>query len=234
MSDDTAPESPRRLHFSRRHIVTGVVLGAASLTAQARQPKANMSPIPTKTFGTWIPRKFGEWKSGDGNGIVLPPPDVLSDRQYDDLASLSYKKADEESVMVCIAYNYEQDGVVQIHRPEVCYPSGGFAITQPTPITVDAGGRDVPALFFTATSAERTEQVLYWTRLGSRFPRQWVDQRWAIALSNIWGVIPDGVLARFSLIGTDAADAQQRLKAFVDEFTAASNKQLKQVLFGTV
>lgn len=135
--------------------------------------------------------------------------------------------------MMLIAYNYKQDGILQIHRPEVCYPAGGYALTETQPLDIDiAPGRVVPAKFFTATGPQRTEQVMYWTRIGTRFPRSWMDQRLAVMESNLRGAIPDGVLMRFSVDSPDRQASIATLREFVAEFLAAAAKPLHRVLLG--
>lgn len=230
-ADSHTPPPP--LAISRRHLVIGAVLGAASLTAQAREPVVKAKPIPTKTFSKWVPRKFNDWVATNGDGIILPPPDVLSDRQYDDLVSLNYFHPDGRVVMLCIAYNYRQDGVVQIHRPEICYNTGGFKMTAAQDLTLNVAGRPVPSKYFSATGPQRTEQILYWTRIGTQFPNDWVDQRLSVIASNIAGVIPDGVLVRFSVASTRPRESLSDLRAFIADFMAAADPRLRQVMLGS-
>src|SRR3546814_21141626 len=73
-----------------------------------------------------------------------------------------------------------QDGVLQIHRPEVCYPVGGYDLSPTRKVEVPVGNRKIPANFFTATGPDRIEQVQYFTRLGDSFPRSWAEQRLAV------------------------------------------------------
>lgn len=232
---DPELENPTGLRISRRHFVIGATLAGASLAAQAGLPKVNNRPIDKKLFLKWIPRKFGHWTASNGEGIVLPPPDALADRLYDNLASLTYVRPDGASVMVVIAYNFRQDGVVQLHRPEVCYPTGGYTLSPTEAVSLGvAPGRTVPANFFSASGPQRVEQVLYWTRVGQRFPRTWIDQRLSVVRSNIGGSIPDGALNRFSIIGSDQADAMKELTGFVREFVAASNMPLRRIMLGGI
>lgn len=234
LTEETQPQATG-LRISRRHLMIGAAFAGASLAAQAALPKPEAPRVDKKAFANWIPRKFGPWTSNNGNGIVLPPPDVLSDRLYDDLASMTYIGPGGVAVMVALAYNYQQDGVVQIHRPEVCYPTGGYTLSGTEALAVDvAPGREVPANFFTATGPHRIEQVLYWTRIGPRFPRSWVDQRLSVVMSNLRGAIPDGILARFSVIGSDRDAALAQLRAFIPEFVAASNTQLRRIMVGAL
>lgn len=230
---DATPARATNLVISRRHLVIGAVVGGASLAAQAALPKVEAAPIDKKAFAKWIPTRFDGWSSTNSDGIVMPPPDVLSDRLYDDLVSMTYVDANNAAVMVVVAYNYRQDGIVQLHRPEICYPTGGYKLSPAEALSLDvANGREVPANFFTASSSQRIEQVLYWTRIGRSFPRTWIDQRASVIASNLRGSVPDGVLVRFSVIGANEDESLAQLRAFVPKFVAASPKPLQRVMIG--
>jgi EpsI family protein len=91
-------------------------------------------------------------------------------------------------------------------------------------------GRQIPSNVFTASAADRTEQVVYFTRLGDAYPRTWAEQRLAVVEENLAGRIPDGILVRVSLIGTDRAAALETLRGFIREFAAASAPSLRRLL----
>jgi EpsI family protein len=132
--------------------------------------------------------------------------------------------------MMLIAYNNRQDGVLQVHRPEVCYPVGGYTLTDTRPVSMPALGKAVPSNFFTATSIERTEQVAYFTRLGNSYPRSWAEQRLAVIEENLAGRIPDGLLLRTSVLGRDPATALETLRQFIAQFAAAATPPLQKLL----
>jgi EpsI family protein len=122
--------------------------------------------------------------------------------------------------------------VLQVHRPEICYPVGGFVLSPTRSSSVRLAGRQVPANMFSAVGPDRTEQVLYWTRVGTTFPRSWAEQRYAVARANVGGRIPDGAMLRISLIGGDLDPAQPLLEGFARDFVAASPQPLNHVLLG--
>ena len=135
--------------------------------------------------------------------------------------------------MMALAYNNRQNGVLQVHRPEICYPAGGFELSPTRKIDLHVGGRIIPANFFTATSPNRIEQVEYFTRLGRAFPRSWAEQRLAVVEANLKGNIPDGMLMRVSLLGNDPVLAQQILGEFSRQFIQIAPPLLKRILVGT-
>jgi EpsI family protein len=166
------------------------------------------------------------------SGVVLPPPDALRDRLYDNLVTAAYQAPGEPTVMLLLAYNNKQDGVVQVHRPEVCYPVGGFRLSETRKIVLDLQGRAVPANIFSADGPDRKEQVVYFTRLGTAFPRSWAEQRIAVARDNLAGRIPDGMMMRISVLGADQHSAQAVLTGFSRDFLRASPPSLQALLLG--
>jgi len=218
--------------LSRRNALIGGVLAGASAFAYVRQPAVANPVVPEKTFETWVPDRFGRWSSVSQSGVVLPPPDALRDRLYDNLVTRVYAATGAPSVMLLLAYNNAQDGVLQVHRPEVCYPVGGFALSETRRVGVAVDGREIPANFFTATGPDRVEQVQYFTRLGDAFPRSWAEQRLAVIRANIAGDIPDGMMMRVSTLGIGAAEAETLLDEFSRSFILHSNGKLQTLLLG--
>ncbi|MGQ0277047.1 exosortase-associated protein EpsI, V-type [Sphingopyxis sp. Q841] len=227
---DEAPAPNRTV--SRRSAMIGGALAAASAYAFVRQPAVANPIVPEKTFETWVPRQFGRWTSISESGVVLPPPDALRDRLYDNLVTRVYASASGVSVMMLLAYNNAQDGVLQLHRPETCYPVGGYALSGTREVDIPVGGRRIPANFFTATGPDRVEQVQYFTRLGDAFPRNWAEQRMAVIRANIAGDIPDGMMMRVSTLGMDAPEAETLLDEFSRSFILHSNARLQHLLLG--
>ena len=216
--------------LSRRHFVIGGLLMSASGIAYGRQPESANPVIETDDFESWVPSTVGPWQKIEASGVVLPPPDALSDRLYDNLVTRVYEARGLPTVMVLLAYNNAQDGVLQVHRPEVCYPAGGFALSQTLPIPLDLDGESVPANIFTAEGPDRTEQVVYFTRLGSSFPRSWLQQRTAVIEANLRGDIPDGILTRASILSGDQRAAQTLLTRFMQDFYLASKAPLRRLM----
>ena len=134
--------------LGRRQLLIGGALALASGVAIARQPRPYSPRIPPERFNKWVPSKVGSWSSSGSGGVVLPAPDSLSDRLYDNLATGTYWSPTQPSVMMLIAYNNQQDGVVQVHRPEICYPVGGYQLSETRGLTLEASGRDIPAKIF--------------------------------------------------------------------------------------
>lgn len=209
--------------LSRRNVVAGGLMIAASGLAYARAPTTQVPPIKKGAIDASLPRTVLGWRFESSSGLVLPPPDSLSDRLYDEIATRVYVGEDLPPVMLLVAYSNVQDGMLQVHRPETCYPVGGFALSDLQVVEMNVGAsRPVPCRFFTATGVSRTEQVLYWTRIGSEIPGRWFDQRMAVFRANLRGEVPDGILVRLSVLDTDAKSAIP----VMERFTTALIRQL--------
>ena len=218
--------------LNRRQMMVGTLAAAASAVAIARQPELAYRPVKEAELDRMIPRTIGPWQYATASGLVLPPQDALADRLYDNLLTRTYLTADGAVAMLLIAYNNSQDGVVQLHRPEVCYPFGGFKLTETVKSDLPVGRGSLPVREFTATSAQRSEHVLYWTRIGDEFPQDWLTQRLAVVRSNLQKKLPDGLLVRVSTIGEDVATGNRMLASFVTQMLGQMTGPGRKLLLG--
>jgi len=230
-----AENRTERFALDRRKVMLGLGLAAASGIAQARLPVPVVPRIKEERFTALIPKQIGSFSFDTESGLVLPPSDALSDRLYDNLVTRTYTNPAGQVVMLLVAYNNKQDGVLQIHRPEICYPAGGYTLTPVEPIDVQiTPAAALPSQVFGANSESRNEVVLYWTRVGDEYPRRWIEQRWAVAEANLRGVVPDGVLARVSTIGNDFGRTVPLLTTFIRDLHRASGDHMRSLLFGNI
>ena len=226
------PPETRNL-IGRRHFVIGGAFAAASAVAYARQPIAKPTRMPPGTLESWMPDRIGPWTYVASSGIVLPPQDALSERLYDNLVTRVYTAPDDSQIMLLVAYSNVQDGLLQIHRPEFCYTAGGFALTPTRPVTLrDARGIGRGANAFVASGPAHIEQVLYWTRIGKTFPQSWVQQRMAVVEANLQRQIPDGLLARISMVSSASRVSIAPLEKFAAALDRAAPTPLRSILFG--
>lgn len=225
--------SPQKNRLDRRAFLIGGGMFAAAGAAAARIPQPNSPTIAQKRFESMMPEAVGSWRYHQSSGLVLPPEDALSARLYDNLITRVYTDGSGTAMMLLIAYKNFQNGVLQLHRPEICYPAGGYKLSPTLPIEIAVGGgRTMPANSFSASGNERDEQVLYWTRIGEHFPVRWIEQRVAVLRANMVGINPDGMLARVSMVNDDMAFSRPKMEQFVSALRMASPPALRQVLFG--
>ena len=228
-TDETAA-SPR---LDRRMVVIGGALLVAGGAAVARQPQPVASPVGNAALDKMVPLRIGAWQYRDASGIVLPPPDALSDSLYSGLLTRTYEAPDKPLMMLCIAYSNRQDGMLQVHRPEICYPAGGYTLSPTRMERIGDGlGGTIAANSFSADGVNRTEQVLYWTRIGSLFPNSWLNQRLAVMRANLAGTIPDGVLVRLSTLAPDLASALPDLTGFAASLIRSAPPAGRRLLAG--
>lgn len=224
-----------RKQLSRRSLIAGgLLLGAAGI-ANSRRPDEPFKMLPEKQpkLNPLFPWKVGDWEYQTSSGLVLPPPDQLSDRLYNAIITRYYASPTNLPVMMLVAYNGVQDGMLQVHRPEVCYPAAGYQVERDHFIPLDAGGGVVvPGHYLSARSVSRHEQLIYWTRIGNEFPVQWWRQHWAVAKENLKGRVPDGVLIRFSTAAPDDETAIRTLRRFIAPLFQALSPTARRLLFG--
>jgi len=167
----------------------------------------------------------------NSSGLVLPPADQMQDQLYAQILTRSYTHEDGSAVMLLIAYNGSQDGTLQVHRPEVCYPASGFRLTRiDDRVTPVARNIDIPSRYIVAETELRSEQLIYWTRLGNQFPRKWSEQKLAVVEENLEGIIPDGVLVRMSTLAQ--GDGRPMLDRFAEALYRSVGPRMQNVLVG--
>lgn len=231
---DRPATPPASAALNRRNLLIGGALVATAAISHARKP-VPIAPLLGKTkLETLIPNKIGPWNYETSSGLVLPPSDQLTESLYDQLITRVYTAADGTGVMMLIAYSGRQDGMLQVHRPEICYPASGYALDriEDHAIRIDPGFA-LPTRFIVANSRARTEQLVYWTRIGPSFPTTWIGQREAVVKENLKGFIPDGVLVRISTIMQDDAGALALLERFTVDLRRSLAGKASQALFGT-
>lgn len=227
MSSDSKPAL-----VQRREFVIGGLMAAASGVAYARRPQPYVSPLKQSAFEAAVPPVVGEWRSADSGSVVLPPPDALRDRLYDNLLTRVYVNPQNQVLMLVMAYKNIQDGIVQVHRPEVCYPAAGFALGDERHLVLQLRDQAVTAKAFAARRPDRIEQVLYFTRLGHHFPLSWRDQRLAVLEENMRGAIPDGLLARASIVQNDQTSAITLITTFFETLARSGGNTIASVITG--
>lgn len=189
--------------IARRELVLGGVLASASALAFTLQPRTPQA-ASTLPLDTIVPPRIGAFREATPEDFVLPTPGPLTERTYVDLLTRLYRAEGRPPVMLLIARGRAGDPGMSVHRPERCYRAAGFSVdvarTLPLPAPFPLGAE---AVCMTAHRDDRTEQVLFWTRVGSRFPASAQAQRWSTLRENLAGVLPTGMLLRLSVIGSD-------------------------------
>lgn len=220
MAERDLAEGGRAHPLDRRRFLIGGLLAAGAATAFARQPSEVVSYLGDRKLEDLIPKQIGSWQYLTSSGLVVPTEDALSAALYSQLVTRVYTNGTDAPMMLLVAQGGGQSGVLQIHRPEFCYPAGGFALSPIVPMPLPVAGGAIKVNGLTATLPGRPEQIVYWTRVGNNMPLTWAEQRMAVAMDNLKGVIPDAVLTRISTIDTNRDAAFARLADFAEQLLA--------------
>lgn len=195
------------MNLDRRDLLAGLACVGALGAAEWLRPRTPVVLMPPGGKLTkLVPPQLGPWGLGHAGEIVLPRTEgSLASRLYGDQLARIYYRADQPNLpmMLSIAYGFKQSDALQLHRPEACYPAVGFTVGPARPFDLNLGGASVPAVALTATVRDRIEDVVYWTRMGRRFPRSEAEQREMRFANAIDGLVPDGALVRASAVRLD-------------------------------
>jgi EpsI family protein len=218
--------------LTRRKFALGVAFASVAGIAAARKPSTSVDYLGKTKLEQVFPEKIGQWRFVSVSGLVVPPEDQLSRALYSQLLTRIYADPSGAQIMLLVAQSGSQTGILQIHRPEFCYTAGGYQLSPSSPHMVRLPGTVLPALSISATREGRTEQIVYWTRIGEHLPLSWSQQRLAVAMDNLRGIIPDAVMVRVSRYGTDKDAALSSIDDFIRDLMGTLSPQIRRVLIG--
>lgn len=222
--------------IARRDLILGAASLAAAGAAYQLKPRRRVSLLGEVKLENTVPMSFGPWAAEDFTNLVKPETvGKLAARLYSEMIQRIYHhQVTGDQVMVLIAYGDTQSDLLQLHRPESCYPAVGFQLVS----SVDAQIPLTPALAIPgrrviAVKGDREENILYWTRLGEFLPTGSWEQRDARLRTAMQGYIPDGGLFRFSALGDDRDETFKLLDGFVLDLMRAVPPAGRRGMVGT-
>ena len=210
-------------------------MGAAALgiagAAYAAQPRRSLNDLSRVRLSRLVPLSVGPW-TGAVDGDVVPEQ-VDASVDHGQTLSLRYGGESAGPVMLIVSYHGPQSLDLKVHRPETCYTVAGFegARPQATDVALHAA-YTVPSVTFTARREDRIETVLYWTRVGDRFPQTLTEQRLDFVEEALRGVRADGLLMRASVIGADVSASRAVLSHFAQALVQAASPQGRRLFLG--
>lgn len=226
MSERRSPSGPM---LTRRKFALGVAFAGAAGVAVARQPNERVDYLGKNKLDKVLPEKLGRWTFVSSSGLVVPPEDQLARALYSQLLTRVYSDETGQPIMLLVAQSTSQTGILQIHRPEICYTAGGYHLSRIERHRVKLPWGSIPAISLSATSDNRTEQLLYWTRIGDHLPTSWRQQRLAVAMDNLKGKIPDAVMVRVSMVSNDKAGALATIDEFINTMLESVARPVRRV-----
>ncbi|HEX7885722.1 MAG TPA: EpsI family protein [Phenylobacterium sp.] len=222
--------------IARRDLIIAGACVVAAGAAAALKPRREVPLLKNAKLADVIPASFAGWTSEDvGDPYAVNGEGTLAAKLYNELVTRRYvNAAGDAQVMALFAYGGRQSDQLQLHRPEVCYPAFGYNLTRNEPLDLPVGGRAiVPARRLAAAAEGRAESIIYWSRMGEMIPRDGGEQRKARLEIAMQGIIPDGLLSRFSAPGDYPENDWKTIEGFVVELIAAVRPDMRKVLIGT-
>jgi len=221
--------------IGRRDLLVGAACAAGLGLSEWLRPRRRVSLLGDASLSALVPLRFGDWMGENSTGLVTADAeDGLAARLYDQLLERVYwSQASGVAVMLLIAHGNSQDDELQLHRPESCYPAFGFSLSRDMPIALAIPGGEIPARRLVATSVDRQENIVYWTRLGEYLPASASQQRMDRLRTAMSRTIYDGVLVRCSVLGLDSNAAFSVLTGFVPALLDAVPSVRRAALVGT-
>jgi EpsI family protein len=190
--------------IDRRQVLFGGACLLSAAAAEGLRPRRRLSLLGGGILEEITPTKFGTWEEVKIGSVLQPREEgTLSAKLYSQIVGRVYQdRITGTFVMLALAYGDTQSDLLQLHRPETCYPAFGFTISDLEMTQVEfAGGAVLPTRSMVASAPDRVETVMYWTRLGESIPTSTAEQRIDKFKAAIAGYIPDGLLVRCSTPG---------------------------------
>jgi EpsI family protein len=217
----------------RDFLIGGLTLTAAGV-AEALRPRKRLVLLRKGTIAQAMPTTFGAWTAEGSTGLVSPEQaGRLARTLYSEIVQRVYSQTHTGAeVMVLAAYGDTQSDLLQLHRPESCYPAVGFNIASSKAAQIPiGGGAAVPGRRVVAVTEDRRENIVYWTRIGESLPQTASEQRNARFSDAVHGYVSDGILFRCSVLG-DSERAFRVLDEFVPAVIASTTHDQRPALIG--
>lgn len=182
---------------------------------------------------TAIPKQFGGWHMvKTANQIINPQLQAELNQIYSETLSRTYINNKGQQIMLAIAYGGTQDTKLQVHRPEVCYASDGFHISDLRYAHLDTPEGPIPVMHLVAHKGERNEPITYWIMIGNTPVRGNIEQGIARIKYGLRGIVPDGLLFRVSDISAHPVQSYELQQQFVDQLLTALTPENRKRLTG--
>lgn len=201
------------------------------------KPSKKMSVDGNKTqYNALIPNTFAGWRVDTSNQVALVDPEVKDAvaSVYSQVVSRTYINGHGDRVMLTIAYGGDQEEVMQVHKPEVCYTAQGFTVNKNGIVPIDTDKGTVHALQLIAKQAGRVEPVTYWITIGNSIALNGLAWRWERIKYGLTGTLPDGLLFRVSSIGSDVNHEYQIQQQFIKSLISNLSLHDAKQLMGTI
>jgi EpsI family protein len=223
--------------LSIRIFVLIALMAMAFILGFSLHPEKKMSKDrQTVNFNQIIPLSFNGWTMDKTENSTLVDPEVKEQLAsvYSQTVSRTYVNTQQQRVMLSVAYGGDQEEVMQVHKPEVCYTAQGFTVKKNGVVPINTDKGTVHALQLITNQAERVEPVTYWITIGNTIALNGLAWRWERIKYGLTGTLPDGLLFRVSSIGNDAKQEYQIQQQFIQSLMSYLSLNDAKQLMGTI
>ncbi|OQW88880.1 MAG: EpsI family protein [Rhodoferax ferrireducens] len=217
-------------------LVAAVMLCAAG-AANKLKPTQRLSELkPRIELAQQVPKAFGNWAEDLSQVPVLPDPQVQArlDVLYSSTLARTYRNTAGQRVMLSIAYGSDQSSeATSVHRPEFCYSSQGFNVSNLGESAAPIGQRNLTVQRLRAVLGQRREPITYWITLDETATLPGIGRKLNQLRFGLRGQIPDGLLFRVSSIDMDDAEGFKLQEQFLNDLAASMEPSLLKRYFGS-
>ena len=219
----------------RALVVALLMLAGSAAAGLAKPTKSLADQIGIPNLEAMLPKQFGDWRVDTSLPTILPSPDVQAqlDKIYNQVLSRTYVNKSGQRIMLSVAYGGDQSDGTSAHRPEVCYPAQGFAITSNLKTSLHMGGRELQARRLMSKLGQRNEPITYWVVVGDEVVTTGIGQKLAQMRYGLRGVIADGMLVRISSIDGDMDRGHKLQEQFASDLFNNIDQAAATRLFGS-
>ena len=153
----------------RKALMLAASMGATGvLAAWGRPVRHNDAGAAEVNLDTMLPREFGDWRVYAAAESFVRPATLQGKvyQIYDQVLERTFVNSRGQRIMLSAAFGREQSTGMQMHRPEICYPSGGFRVEGIEAVRLTLAGVAVAATRLHAQAPGRSEPLTYWMVLG--------------------------------------------------------------------
>jgi EpsI family protein len=222
--------------FYKPSLNLAVIMVILSILAFTLRPTQRMSEQNNQiNLEAMIPQEFGDWKVDKSANTFFVDPTITErvNKTYLQSISRTYVKSNGERVMLAIAYGGDQNDMMQVHKPEICYAAQGFFVKKSNDAILRTDSDEFVVRRMLAEKGERLEPVTYWVTIGNKVavnPVQWRLERIRYGLT---GVVPDGLLFRVSTIGNDLNKEYSNQEVFIQDLVRSLDTISRSRILGT-
>jgi EpsI family protein len=186
----------------------GLALVVAAVAGAMLKPTQHVADLrPKIDLQAMIPPRIADWKMDEQAVRQVVDPHTLEaiNRIYSQTLERTYVNQEGERIMLSISYGGDQSDMMQVHKPEVCYPAQGAQISHLATGVLDTGFGLIPVKRLLATQENRAEPIIYWVTVGDSVAVSSLAWKLALLKYGLTGKVPDGLIFRVSSLGDEAS-----------------------------